>query len=179
MLDSDQLSLRSLDSLFELPEVDLAAPRAFWIDKGAFASTLMLITLSDRLWEKINAGMQMIEGRVYDMDLVNNILGDTVLMLPGNYVTLNSHFEDWNLPNWFGPEAKFRHTGIVDRTKEEDMEELLHAINVLLSTDKRYPKAHQPPNCCRDSKIQRRELEFLVRSMHWRKASLCPRLLLL
>ncbi|KAH0163018.1 hypothetical protein KCU67_g5721, partial [Aureobasidium melanogenum] len=35
------------------------------------------------------------------MDVANEMFGDTVVMLPGSYVALNSHWEDWNLPNWF------------------------------------------------------------------------------
>ncbi|GAB7347365.1 hypothetical protein MBLNU459_g4299t2 [Dothideomycetes sp. NU459] len=35
------------------------------------------------------------------MDVVNELLGDTVMLLPGHFVTLNSHWEDWNLPNWY------------------------------------------------------------------------------
>lgn len=29
--------------------------------------------------------------------------GDQVMMLSGEYVTLNSHWEDWNLPSWHHP----------------------------------------------------------------------------
>lgn len=35
------------------------------------------------------------------MDIVNQLFSDTVMILPGQFVTLNSHWEDWNLPNWF------------------------------------------------------------------------------
>ncbi|KAF2434678.1 alphaN-acetylglucosamine transferase [Tothia fuscella] len=108
VLDADQLILRSLDSLFELPDVDLAAPRAYWIGRHAFASTLMLITLSDRLWQQVNEAMRTIKGNVYDMDLLNQLFDETVLMLPGSYITLNSHFEDWNMPSFYRPQDKDR-----------------------------------------------------------------------
>jgi hypothetical protein len=35
------------------------------------------------------------------MDMANELFGEEVLMLPGNFVALNSHWEDWNLPRWF------------------------------------------------------------------------------
>ena len=62
VLDADQLIVRSLDHLFSLPSVDLAAPRVYWGDDAAqFTSALMLIKLSDRIWEKVNAGMGSVE----------------------------------------------------------------------------------------------------------------------
>jgi len=138
VLDADQLILRSLDSLFELPDVDLAAPRAYWIGKDAIASTLLLITLSDRLWDTVSKGMQDMKTGFYDMDLVNKLLGDTVLMLPGTYVTLNSHFEDWNMPKWYHPESKGRKNNLVDEENEKkkaNMMDLWRAINELVSAD--------------------------------------------
>ncbi|KAJ9666299.1 hypothetical protein H2201_003487 [Coniosporium apollinis] len=105
VLDADQLIVNSLDHVFELPEVDLAAPRAYWIAKDFFSSTFMLINLSDRLWRRVEEGIKTIAPDKYDMDLANQLLGDTVMMLPGSYATPNSHWEDWNMPKWFRPEA--------------------------------------------------------------------------
>ncbi|EON67281.1 hypothetical protein W97_06534 [Coniosporium apollinis CBS 100218] len=105
VLDADQLIVNSLDHVFELPEVDLAAPRAYWIAKDFFSSTFMLINLSDRLWKRVEEGIKTIAPDKYDMDLANQLLGDTVIMLPGSYATPNSHWEDWNMPKWFRPEA--------------------------------------------------------------------------
>ncbi|KAF2151656.1 glycosyltransferase family 8 protein [Myriangium duriaei CBS 260.36] len=102
MMDSDQLVLKNLDHLFTgLPEVDLAAPRAYWLGKEVVSSTLMVISLSDRLWNTIETTMQNITNGKYDMDLVNDVLGDTVLMLPGKYITINSHWETWGIPKWY------------------------------------------------------------------------------
>lgn len=107
MLDSDQLILKNLDDLFEdLPEVDLASPRAYWVDRRTLSSTFMMIFLSDRLWSTVETAIKNITKDKYDMDLVNDVLGDTVMMLPGNFVTLNSHFEEWNLPKWYHKEGK-------------------------------------------------------------------------
>ena len=35
------------------------------------------------------------------MDLINRLLGNTSLVLPGKYATLNFHWETWSLPNWY------------------------------------------------------------------------------
>lgn len=61
----------------------------------------MLIGLSERLWRAVEKGMSTIKSQYFDMDLLNEMLGDIVLMLPGSFVTLNSHWEDWNLPVWY------------------------------------------------------------------------------
>lgn len=61
-----------------------------------------MIDLSDRLWEIVSRAIQGAGNGVFDMDLVNEVLGDTVMMLSGEYATLNSHWEDWGLPGWFG-----------------------------------------------------------------------------
>ena len=70
----------------------------------------MMINLSDRLWETIRAAFEVFEYNKFDMDLVNDVLGDTVMMLSGEYVTLNSHWENWDLPRWFHPTGKLEAT---------------------------------------------------------------------
>lgn len=102
-LDSDQLVMKNLDAVFHLPHVDLAAPRAYWVGKDAICSAFMLIELSDRLADRVEAGLKGIRLDEYDMDLVNRLLGEEVMMLPGRYVTLNSHWEAWDLPKWYVP----------------------------------------------------------------------------
>lgn len=120
LFDSDQLILKHFDRLFyEIPRVDLAAPRAYWLraEQAVFSSAFMLINLSDRLWDKVNktfpisGGSDGAESKV-DMDIMNDELGDTATVLSGEYVTLNSHWEDWDLPNWYHPEDRqnFSHT---------------------------------------------------------------------
>ena len=101
-LDSDQLIMQNLDHLFESSvQVDLAAPRAYWIARDVITTAFMLISLSDQLWETVEHAMKTIKTDKYDMDLIQDLLADTVMMLPGSFVTLNSHWEDWNLPKWF------------------------------------------------------------------------------
>lgn len=100
ILDSDQLILQSLDHIFSLPEVDIAAPRAYWQTEG-FTSAFVLASLSDRLWDKVSKGLFNIEHDVFDMDLVNKLFAKTLLLLPGDYATLNSHWEANDVPSWW------------------------------------------------------------------------------
>lgn len=114
LFDSDQLILKHFDNIFsDIPPVDLAAPRAYWLQEKetVFSSAFMLINLSDRLWDKVNKTFPTgeedhdSEARV-DMDIINDELGDTTTILSGEYVTLNSHWEAWDLPNWYHPEDR-------------------------------------------------------------------------
>lgn len=100
ILDADQLILQSLDHIFSLPDVDVAAPRAYW-QSGGFTSAFLLVTLSERLWNKISDGLSKIEHNVFDMDLVNKLFEKTLLVLPGDYATLNSHWETNDIPSWW------------------------------------------------------------------------------
>lgn len=113
VLDADQLSIKNMDHLFEaLPEVDLAAPRAYWLAKDFISTTFLMISLSDRLWETVEVALDTVGYDKFDMDLINDLLGDTVMMLSGEYDTINSHFEDWNLPAWFHPDGDLNTTTV-------------------------------------------------------------------
>lgn len=115
LFDSDQLILKHFDNLFsDIPPVDLAAPRAYWLgaEEAVFSSAFMLINLSDRLWDTVNKTFPTGDGDFggaepkVDMDIMNDVLGDTTTVLSGEYVTLNSHWEAWDLPNWYHPEDR-------------------------------------------------------------------------
>lgn len=102
VLDSDQLILQPLDHVFDLPPVDVAAPRAYWGEDGTgFTSAFLLVTLSDRVWDRMAQELETIRQNVFDMDLVNAMFKQTVLMLPGDYATLNSHWETNDIPSWW------------------------------------------------------------------------------
>lgn len=134
VLDADQIILQSLDHVFDLPAVDLAAPRAYWLDGSGFTSAFLLITLSDRLWNKIADALTDIAANVFDMDLVNNLFNKTLMVLPGDYATLNSHFETNDIPSWWQgeepprtktlsyppPLPPFRFTNRTDQATAED-----------------------------------------------------------
>lgn len=100
ILDADQLIIRNLDHLFNLPLVPFQAPNAYWISESFLSSTLMLIEPSDKLWSLIYYEIQDIPSDQYDMDIINKVFQGTSPLLPGAYSTLNSHWEDWNLPLW-------------------------------------------------------------------------------
>ncbi|EXJ89753.1 hypothetical protein A1O3_02820 [Capronia epimyces CBS 606.96] len=103
VLDSDQLVLRSLDELFTQipPHVELAAPHAYWLpgEPGA-TSAMIVVSPSEPLWRRMNDTMASIAARQYDMDLLNAEFRHEMTLLPGQYVTLNSHWEVAEIPSW-------------------------------------------------------------------------------
>ena len=101
ILDSDQIILQSLDHVFSLPAVDLVAPRAYWLGSFAFTSAFLLVGLSDRLWDRIDFALRTIKSDTFDMDLLNRLFGETAMILPGDYCTLNSHWEINDIPKWW------------------------------------------------------------------------------
>ncbi|TGZ85480.1 nucleotide-diphospho-sugar transferase [Ascodesmis nigricans] len=132
VLDSDQLVLKSLDHLFELPSVDVAAPSAYWtapvdVEKTpGVTSALMVVETKEEVWKLVESGMK--EGRMregmYDMDVVNREFAVREMVLPGRYCTLNSHWEAWDLPAWWTLSGKLEHvkhklgTPLRDRRKK-------------------------------------------------------------
>ena len=101
ILDSDQIILQSLDHVFSLPAVDLAAPRAHWQGLSGFTSAFLLVSLSDRLWDRMELALQTIKHNAFDMDLLNEMFRETAMVLPGDYCTLNSQWEMNSIPEWW------------------------------------------------------------------------------
>lgn len=101
VLDADQLILKNLDHLFALPEAEIAAPLAYWQEGSAVTTTLMVAQLSEQLWAIVDEAIRGIRRDEYDMDLVNRVFGKRLMVLPGRYCTLNSHWESLDLPGWF------------------------------------------------------------------------------
>ncbi|KAF7555101.1 hypothetical protein G7Z17_g2447 [Cylindrodendrum hubeiense] len=134
VLDADQLILKSLDHLFDLPPTDLAAPRAYWLDDSFLSSTLMLIQPTAKLWDQIKQTVATLPPHQYDMDIVNALFGDIAVRLPGSYIVLNTHWEDWSLPSWFEPRATASNVAAPvasQAASDQDMEDLLAQSYVL------------------------------------------------
>ena len=49
----------------------------------------------------MEVALQTINTDTFDMDLLNTMFGETVMILPGDYCTLNSQWETNNIPNWW------------------------------------------------------------------------------
>lgn len=114
ILDADSMIQHSLDHLFLLPEVDVAAPAAYWLKDQTsghekslvgFTSALMVVRTNDAIWSMVSDGISSMSEGEYDMDVIERIFGRGLgrsITLPGWYCTLNSHWEGWDLPAWWG-----------------------------------------------------------------------------
>ncbi|KAF8536981.1 alphaN-acetylglucosamine transferase, partial [Trichophaea hybrida] len=101
VMDSDQLVRKNLDHLFRLPAVDVAAPLLYWGEGMGVTTALMVVRLREELWGIVNNAMKHMTNGEYDMDLINKVLGKRLMVLPGRYCTLNSHWEAGDTPGWF------------------------------------------------------------------------------
>ncbi|KID94744.1 alphaN-acetylglucosamine transferase, partial [Metarhizium majus ARSEF 297] len=104
-LDADQLILQNLDKIFDTQMTDFMAPTAYWIRNDTITSTCMLIQPGKPMWDRVEAAATTIESDKYDMDLINDLFAERGDRLSERYVTLNSHWEDWNMPLWMGPRS--------------------------------------------------------------------------
>ncbi|KAI5818536.1 nucleotide-diphospho-sugar transferase [Pyronema omphalodes] len=127
ILDSDQLVMKNLDHLFQLPEVDIAAPSMYWGGGSSLSVTtaLMVGTLSDKLWTIIDYALNHMRNDEYDMDLINKVMLRRLMVLPGRYTTLNSHWEAQDTPGWFKGIKTSPHA------TDAEMEELYKMVEVL------------------------------------------------
>ncbi|KAJ4153082.1 hypothetical protein LMH87_009587 [Akanthomyces muscarius] len=105
ILDSDQLIMQNLDAIFQSASTDIAAAPAYWISNDTLSSTCMLVEPSRKLWEQVQTSIASILPGQYDMDIINDMFRDNAHRLPGSYITINSHWEDRNVPKWFDIEA--------------------------------------------------------------------------
>ncbi|KAG6041123.1 hypothetical protein E4U41_005925 [Claviceps citrina] len=105
VLDADQLILQDLDPVFDASplEAPFLAPTAYWIGNRTVSSTCMLIRPSTASWDRIVAAAANMTSDDYDMDLVNRLFvaDEGEVRLKSKFATLNSHWEDWNVPAWF------------------------------------------------------------------------------
>jgi alpha-N-acetylglucosamine transferase len=136
ILDADQYIYGPLDTLFSLPEVDLAAPRAYWNTeaKGGvtfnLASTLMVVEPNDRIWNKVNDGIKDLSRGEYADTVVNRVFSDSAMVLPGVYGTVDDHWYNWWMPAWFRPEEGVLGKGMVEQYHKGEMKEIWRVINL-------------------------------------------------
>ncbi|KAA8908200.1 nucleotide-diphospho-sugar transferase, partial [Sphaerosporella brunnea] len=173
VLDSDQLVRKSLDHLFELPPADVAAPLMYWGGNTGVTTTLMVAALNEQLWGIINGALHHMRPDEYDMDLVNRVLQKRLMILPGRYCTLNSHWESNDTPGWFkGYKTQPNAT-------PKELEELYQQVEVL-----HYTAMDKPWNVDPEKIVEYREILgksvvhplFVQQFAEWHRyaAELCP-----
>ena len=101
-LDADIWVAKSIDHLFELPDVPLASPIANWENEMCLMTAVMIIQPNRRLWTQINANIPKYLNGKTEMDLINELFEHRipgtgrilpeVLILPSKYATLSTEF---------------------------------------------------------------------------------------
>lgn len=80
-LDSDSTVLQPMDELFLLPSAPVAMPRAYWLD-DTLSSQLVLVEPSTFEFERIQAAFARRAKSDFDMEIVNDLYGESCLVLP-------------------------------------------------------------------------------------------------
>lgn len=65
-----------------LPETPVAMPRAYWLEKGTLSSQLVLIEPSETEFKRIQDAFNSRSDEDFDMEIVNNLYGDSCAILP-------------------------------------------------------------------------------------------------
>ena len=132
-LDSDQLIVKNIDSVFDSPSADIATPPAYWLGNSTLSSTCMLIEPSPRLWDQVREALASVLPDKYDMDIINEQFKDSAHRLPGSYITVNSHWEDRNVPSWFvgNESAPSSNSESARPASDEELEELYTQSHVI------------------------------------------------
>ncbi|KAK1930821.1 Glucose N-acetyltransferase 1 [Phytophthora citrophthora] len=91
--DADAVPMVNLDHLFDLPPATLYAPTAYWLEQPFFASTMLVIEPSEKVFNDIvKWARDRGAAAGFDMDILNSYFKDSVHYLPGTYTILNSDF---------------------------------------------------------------------------------------
>lgn len=91
-LDSDSTILQPMDELFLLPSTPVAMPRAYWLEHELF-DAITLITPSSASAARIQTAISHREETDFDMDIINDVFGDSCMVLPHRgYALISGEF---------------------------------------------------------------------------------------
>lgn len=143
-----------MDELFLIPSCPLAIPRAYWLnpDDRVMTSILMLIQPSEFEFDRITSAVDTAGRFDYDMEVVNDLYGDSALILPHRPYTMlsgelrsNDHSkymgnsnETWN-PDRMMEEVKFVHFSDWPLPKVSPSYSMLHTP-CLQTASKAFPR---------------------------------------
>ncbi|KAK2689666.1 hypothetical protein QWA68_011971 [Fusarium oxysporum] len=107
-IDSDSRLLQAMDELFFLPDAPVAMPRAYWISpEKILSSQLMLIQPSETEFSRIMERVQSVKSGEYDMEIVNQLYGDSALIFPHRrYDLLSGEFRNDKHAHYLGSELE-------------------------------------------------------------------------
>ncbi|TGJ81520.1 hypothetical protein E0Z10_g7246 [Xylaria hypoxylon] len=108
-VDSDATILQPMDELFLMPPCPVAMPRAYWLfpDNKILSSQLMLVQPSEIEFDRIMKQVESSGRSDYDMEIVNQLYGDSAMILPHRpYDLLTGEFRGDNHQNYLGTDRE-------------------------------------------------------------------------
>ncbi|KAF2968563.1 hypothetical protein GQX73_g4943 [Xylaria multiplex] len=108
-VDSDATILQPMDELFLMPPCPVAMPRAYWLfpDNKILSSQLMLVQPSEIEFDRVMKQVESSSRDDYDMEIVNQLYGDTAMILPHRpYDLLTGEFRGDNHQNYLGTDRE-------------------------------------------------------------------------
>lgn len=97
--------MKAMDELFLLPPNSVAMPRAYWLDPKDrfFTSALILIQPSITEFGRVMDEISNTATDNYDMEIMNNLYGDSALVIPHRpYTLLTGEFRSKNHEAYLG-----------------------------------------------------------------------------
>ncbi|KAI9332079.1 nucleotide-diphospho-sugar transferase [Obelidium mucronatum] len=96
LMDSDGFPLHNLDHLFSLPSTPIAAGRDYWDHtQGKLSAAFIVVEPSELNFNTVIA--YMLKTKTYEMDVLQDAFPERPVLLPPEYVCLNTHWESFNL----------------------------------------------------------------------------------
>ncbi|KAI0815543.1 glucose N-acetyltransferase [Xylaria sp. FL0064] len=108
-VDSDATILQPMDELFLMPPCPVAMPRAYWLfpDNKILSSQLMLVQPSAVEFDRIMKQVESSSRNDYDMEIVNQLYGDSAMILPHRpYDLLTGEFRADDHKNYLGTDRE-------------------------------------------------------------------------
>ncbi|KAF4340148.1 GNT1 alphan-acetylglucosamine transferase [Fusarium beomiforme] len=107
-IDSDSVLLQAMDELFFLPSAPVAMPRAYWLSpEKVLSSQIMVVQPSVQEFSRIMERVQSVKSGEYDMEIVNQLYGDSALIFPHRrYDLLSGEFRNDNHAHYLGSEIE-------------------------------------------------------------------------
>jgi len=101
-LDSDATILRSMDELFLMPPTPVALPRAYWL-QDSLSAQVAVVQPSTEAFKAIQEEIEHRGTSDFDMEIINNLYGDSCGILPHRpYNLLSGEFRSDNHSAYLG-----------------------------------------------------------------------------
>lgn len=167
-----------MDELFLLPTAPVAMPRAYWLDDHILSSQLVLVEPSEFEFNRIQDAFNSRGGSDFDMEIVNNLYGDSCFIIPHRrYDLLTGEFKNPDHHKYLGSkEEKWNANKIFEETKFVHFSDWPFPKPWLPATDAlreaNQPKCTTDENGLQDCSDQQRWLWF-YQDFHDRRQRVC------